>query len=102
VTGQKQKQLLWYGLPSAAAAAQKADCSYLAVQGLGCTTNFPASLYGRLQLEEAGEHAISKGVDGARVKASLEAVEKVGFCVLDWIAPLLAAGCKGVARSRDM
>jgi hypothetical protein len=83
ITGKGSKRILvsWYGLPSVAAAAQQADCCLLAVQGLGCTTNFPASQYSQLQLEQAGQHAISKGVDGTQVTASLEAVEKVCFGV---------------------
>jgi hypothetical protein len=83
VKRKKVIQLCWSGLPSAAAAAQQADCGLLAVKGLRCTTNFPASLYSQLQLEEAGEHASSKGVNGTVVQANLAAVEKVRApCVL--------------------
>jgi hypothetical protein len=70
----------WKQLPSAEVAAQQADCGLLAVQGLGCTTNFPPSMYSKLQLEQAGEHAVSMGVDELRVTANLEAVEKLSLC----------------------
>jgi hypothetical protein len=69
----------WKQLQSAEVAAQQADCCLLAVHGLGCTTNFPASQYSKLQLEEAGQYAVSKGVEAMRAKANLEAVEQVCF-----------------------
>jgi hypothetical protein len=65
------------GLVSAEAAAHQADCGYLAARGLGCTTNFPASTYSQQQLQEAGDYAVSKGVEAARVEENLAAVEKV-------------------------
>jgi hypothetical protein len=67
----------WYGLPSAEAAARQADAGRLAIIRRGCTTNFPASSYTKLQLEEAGRHATSKGVEAAHLAACLEAVEQV-------------------------
>jgi hypothetical protein len=78
-SGQQQmKHVRWHGLPSAEAAARQADCGFLAVKGLGCAaTNFPASAYSQLQLQEAGEHAVSKGVEAALVRKNLKAVEKV-------------------------
>jgi hypothetical protein len=83
------KAVTWQGLPSAEAAARQADCGCLAVRGLGCTvTNFPASAYSQLQLQQAGEHAVRKGVDVARVKENLEAVEKVWAPLIARVQPL--------------
>jgi hypothetical protein len=77
-SGQQQSNVWWCGLPSAEAAARQADCGLLAVKGLGCSvTNFPASAYSQLQLQQAGEHAIGKGVEAALVQKNLEAVAKV-------------------------
>jgi hypothetical protein len=72
-----QKVVSWCGLPCAVAAAHQADRGLLAIQGLGCTTNFPASQYSKLQLEEAGQYAVSKGFGEARVGKNLAAVEQV-------------------------
>jgi hypothetical protein len=77
--GNPEIKVRWYTLQSAEVAAQQADCGFLAVHGLSCTTNFPASQYSKLQLEQAGECAISKGVDEMRVRGNLEAVDKVCF-----------------------
>jgi hypothetical protein len=80
-SGQQLSMVWWCGLPSAEAAARQADCGLLAVKGMQCNfTNFPASAYSQLQLQQAGEHAISKGVEAALVKKNLEAVEKVREC----------------------
>jgi hypothetical protein len=67
----------WNGLVSAEAAAHQADCGYLATRGLGCTINFPASTYSQQQLQEAGDYAVSKGVEAAKVDENLAAVEEV-------------------------
>jgi hypothetical protein len=67
----------WYGLRSAEAAAHQADCGFLAIRGLGCTTNFPASTYSQQQLEAAGEYAVSKGAKAACVAENLAAVQQV-------------------------
>jgi hypothetical protein len=89
---QHWKQLNWHGLPSAAAAARQADCGLLAVRGMECNvTNFPASVYSQQQLQEAGEHAISKGMEAALVKKHLQAVEKVWLCRAS--PQRLGAGC---------
>jgi hypothetical protein len=77
-TGIPSTSVRWCrGLSSAEAAARQADAGQLAVIGLGCTTNFPASSYTKLQLEEAGRYAVSKAVEAAHVAACLEAVEQV-------------------------
>jgi hypothetical protein len=65
------------GLVSAEAAAHQADCGFLATRGLGCTTNFPASTYSQEQLQEAGDYAVSKGVEAARVEGNLAAIQQV-------------------------
>jgi hypothetical protein len=62
---------------SAEAAAGKADCGLLVVQGLNCTTNFPASSCDEADLHEAGEAAIAQGVEAVVVERNLEAVEQV-------------------------
>jgi hypothetical protein len=72
-----RKEVVWWGLPTAEAAAHQADAGRLAVTGLGCTTNFPASSYTKLQLEEVGRYATSKGTETVHVAACLEAVEQV-------------------------
>jgi hypothetical protein len=72
-----ERALRWCGLSSAEAAARRADAGQLAVVGLGCTTNFPASSYTKLELEEAGRYATSKGMQAVHVAACLEAVEQV-------------------------
>jgi hypothetical protein len=77
--GEKVRAVHWCSLGSAEAAARQADCGLLAVNGLGITINFPASSYSREQLEEAGEHAISKGMKAARITGNLDAVEEVGW-----------------------
>jgi hypothetical protein len=69
--------ITWPRWSSAEAAAQHADCGLLAVHGLQVTTNFPASGYSEEQLQEAGQHAISKGADPERVHRNVEAVGKV-------------------------
>jgi hypothetical protein len=69
--------LYWNGLPSAEAAAHQADCGFLAVRGLGCTPNFPASTYSQQQLQEAGEYSVSKGLDKGSVDRNLAAVQQV-------------------------
>jgi hypothetical protein len=92
--GSQRVDVAWSVSSSAEAAARQADCGRLAMRGLGCTTNFPASSYTKLQLEEAGRHATSKGVDAARVAACLEAVEQV--CVR------LEPGCCAVCICRGV
>jgi hypothetical protein len=68
----------WDGMPSAEAAAHQADCGFLAVRGVGCITNFPASTYSQQQLEVAGDYAISKGaMSAARVEENLAAIQQV-------------------------
>jgi hypothetical protein len=90
VQGGDRKQITidWPRASSAEAAAPQADCGLLAVQGLQATTNFPASTYSKLQLEEAGECFISKGADAGRIRANLGAVEQVsalaGFPSRTW------------------
>jgi hypothetical protein len=75
--GSPKLNIRWGAQQSAEGAARQADCGLLAIQGLRCTTNFPASAYHQPQLAAAGEHAISKGVEAARVKRNLAAVEQV-------------------------
>jgi hypothetical protein len=88
------RKLSWHGLPSAEAAARQADCGCLAARGLGCTvTNFPASAYSQLQLQQAGEHAIRKGVEAALVEENLAAVEKVRACTRSFSSCCLRATC---------
>jgi hypothetical protein len=65
------------GGASAEEAARDADRGLLVVEGLGCTTNFPASSYSAQELEEAGWYAMGVGVDPERVENNLEAVEQV-------------------------
>jgi hypothetical protein len=78
---QHYKHVAVQGLPSAEAAARQADCGFLAVRGMECDfTNLPASAYSQQQLQEAGEHAISKGAEAALIKKNLKAVEKVRMC----------------------
>jgi hypothetical protein len=67
----------WSPQASAEAAARDVDCGNLAVRGVGCTTNFPAGAYTQEELEEAGEYAISKGVNAARIRANLEEIQQV-------------------------
>jgi hypothetical protein len=72
-----QLNIRWGVQQSPDAAARQADCGLLALHGLRCTTNFPASAYHQLQLVAAGEHAISKGAEPERVNTNLKAVQQV-------------------------
>jgi hypothetical protein len=76
-TGSPKLNIRWGVQQSAEEAARQADCGLLAIKGLRCTTNFPASRYRQQQLVAAGEHAISKGVDAGLVQGNLEAVQQV-------------------------
>jgi hypothetical protein len=75
--GSQRIRVYWAGLESAEAAAHLADCAFLAIHGLSCTTNFPASLCSPAELVQAGSHALRKGVEVAQVEANLAAVEQV-------------------------
>jgi hypothetical protein len=52
--GASRPTLSWCRLVSAEAAAHQADCGFLAMRGLGSTTNFPASTYSQQQLQQVG------------------------------------------------
>jgi hypothetical protein len=76
----KKLRMTWSGLPSAEAAARRVDPAFLCIYGLDRMTNFPASTYAQLELEEAGARAVSRGVEEGRVTQNLAAVEKVRGC----------------------
>jgi hypothetical protein len=72
-----RKSVHWCGQRSAEAAAHQADSCFLAMRGLGCTTNFPASTYSQQQLRQAGDYAVSKGVEAVRVEENLNDIAQV-------------------------
>ena len=76
--GQPKLKVCWGRLCGEEVAAHFADCGMLAINGLQCTTNFPASRYSQEQLEEVAQQAISKGVNAECVRANLAAVAQVG------------------------
>jgi hypothetical protein len=84
------RHIRWGVRQSVEEAARQADCGLLAIHGLCCATNFPGSLYIQQQLESAGQYAIRRGVEAARVETNLEAVAKVcGWVGATWGGGLL-------------
>jgi hypothetical protein len=74
---QKPVLVRWGGLPGMETAIHHADCGFLAIRGLDCIPNLPASNYSQTELEQAGEAAVDSGVDKDVVLQNLAAVQQV-------------------------
>jgi hypothetical protein len=73
----KTIHLQWGGFKTAQQAADQADAGFLALLGLGATTNYPASLCSPAALATAAAYLIRMGVESARVDANVATVEQV-------------------------